>query len=284
VSLTDGPLLPGDEVEEELAPGRVVEREHLEHGADGTMERRLDRVEHAPVRRRRRVRDLGPALLLILLLALGGMAAAWYFTRSDAKPVTDVVGLQADEAVTRLQNDGFKTDISREQDATQPEGVVVSQSPTAGTELDEGSTVAIVASDGPGLVVVPNAVGVTEAVARDRLAADGFRATVVEVFSDEADGTVVAQNPAAGEELEAGSPVRLNVSKGAQSVTVPSVVGQQAVDAQQLLTNAGLEANIVDVPSIQPAGTVVAQNPRTGQVPSGSTVRLNVSNGQPPAG
>jgi eukaryotic-like serine/threonine-protein kinase len=278
------PIAPGDEIEEEIVPGRVVERERLGPGPDGTLERRLDRVEHAPVRRRRRIYDFGPALLLILVLALGAIAAAWYFTRSDERPVSDVVGLQTDAAVSRLQDDGFKADISREQDSTRPEGVVIRQSPSAGTDLEEGSTVAVVASSGPGLVAVPNAVGIAEADARDRLADAGFRVTVVEVFSDEPDGTVVAQDPAAGEELAAGTSVRLNVSKGARSVTVPSVVGQQAVDAQQLLTNAGLKANIVDVPSIEPAGTVVAQNPRGGEAPSGSAVRLNVSNGEPPAG
>ena len=105
------PVAPGDEIEEELVPVRVVERERVERGPDGTLERRLDRVEHAPVRRRRRMYGIGPVLLLILALALGAIAAAWYFTRSDEKPVTNVVGLQADDAVSRLQDDGFKADI-----------------------------------------------------------------------------------------------------------------------------------------------------------------------------
>jgi beta-lactam-binding protein with PASTA domain len=276
-------VLPGDEIEEELAPGHVVERESLERREDGSVERRLDRVEHAPVRRRRRLFDLGPVLLLILVLALGAIAAAWYFTRADEQPVPNVVGLQVDEAVAQLQADEFQTNISRQPDA-QPEGVVVSQTPAGGTELEEGSTVAVVASSGPGLVAVPNAIGLTEAEARDRLAAAGFTVTVVEVFSTKPAGTIVAQNPAAAEELEPGSTIRLNVSKGAASIPVPNTVGQQAVDAQQLLTNAGFEVNIVDVPSIEAAGVVVAQNPTGGEAPSGSSVRLNVSNGELPAG
>ena len=235
---------------------------------------------------KRKVAKLRVAVLsfLLILFALGAIAAAWYFTRADENPVPDVVGLQVDAAVARLQEDGFKSDISREPDSTQPVDVVVSQSPLAGTELEEDATVAIVASSGPGLVAVPNAVGLPEAEARDRLAAGGFRVTVVEVFSDKPSGTIVAQNPAAGEELEPDSAVRLNVSKGAGSIPVPTTVGQQAVDAQQLLTNAGFKVNIVDVPSIEPAGTVVAQNPSDGEAPSGSSVRLNVSNGELPTG
>ncbi len=41
-----------------------------------------------------------------------------------------------------------------------------------------------------------------------------------------------------------------------------------------------IEANVVEVPSDEPAGTVVAQNPVGGQAQQGSTVRLNVSRGR----
>ena len=211
------PVMPGDEIEDDIVPGRVIERERIGRAPDGSLERRLDRIEQEPVRRRRKVTNLAPVLLIILLLALGAIAAAWYFTQTDEKPVTDVVGLQADEAVTQLQDDGFKTDISREE-STEPENVVISQTPSAGTEAEEGSTVAIVASSGPELTSVPNAVGLPEAEARDRMAAAGFEVNAVEVFSDEPDGTVVAQNPAAGSELESASSVRLNISKGPGSV------------------------------------------------------------------
>ena len=276
-------VVPGDVIEDDLVPGRVAERERFEQHEDGSVERRLDRVEQGPVRRRRRLVDLGPVMLLILLLALGAIAAAWYFPRADENPVSDVVGLQVDDAVARLQDDGFKADISRVAD-DQPEGVVVSQMPSAGTKLDEGSTVGVVASSGPGVVSVPNAIGLTEAEARDRFATAGLRVTVVEVFSAKPEGTIVAQSPAAGEDVEPDSSVRLNLSKGSGSVSVPGTVGQQVADAQQLLTNAGFEVNIVEVPSIEPAGTVVAQNPNSGQAPSGSSIRLNVSNGEPPTG
>jgi beta-lactam-binding protein with PASTA domain len=73
--------------------------------------------------------------------------------------------------------------------------------------------------------------------------------------------------------------VRLNVSKGTGLVDVPSLVGQ--TDAEAQLSRLGLEANVVEVPSVQPAGVVVAQHPTGGQVKKGSTVRLNISSGSP---
>jgi serine/threonine-protein kinase len=60
--------------------------------------------------------------------------------------------------------------------------------------------------------------------------------------------------------------------------TVPDVVGTTSSEATATLREAGFEANLVSVPSDQPAGTVVAQNPAPGTTqPEGASVRLNVA-------
>jgi serine/threonine-protein kinase len=76
--------------------------------------------------------------------------------------------------------------------------------------------------------------------------------------------------------------VRLNVSKGSGLVDVPSVVGETRASAEAQVTDVGLKANIFEVPSIEPEGTVVAQHPVGGKIREGSSVRLNVSSGTPP--
>jgi beta-lactam-binding protein with PASTA domain len=50
-------------------------------------------------------------------------------------------------------------------------------------------------------------------------------------------------------------------------------------EAETELESAKLVANAVVVPSDQPEGTVVAQNPTGGQLRQGETVRINVSQG-----
>jgi beta-lactam-binding protein with PASTA domain len=61
---------------------------------------------------------------------------------------------------------------------------------------------------------------------------------------------------------------------------VPGVVGLPAPAAVATLQAQGLRANVVSVPSSEPANRVVAQHPRAGgAVPPGSTVRLNASTG-----
>lgn len=260
------------------APGQriVSETENVRLEEDGSVTRRADRVEHAPARRR--PPSLVPALVAILVLALGAIAAAWYLTRSDTQNVPAVEGLALDDAVAQMQDAGFKTNIvSQANDA--PQGTVFRQDPPAGTSADDGSTVQLLTSKGPATVAVPNAVGVTEADARDRLAAAGLQPSVHEVFSDKPEGEVVAQSPAAGSKAADGSRVRLNVSKGTGLVEVPSLVGRSQEEAVSELESAGLQANVVTVPSQEPAGVVVAQHPVAGQARQGSTVRLNVSRG-----
>ena len=89
-----------------------------------------------------------------------------------------------------------------------------------------------------------------------------------------------AQQPVAGVTAVKGTTVILSVSSGVQRVTVPAVVGQTQGAAVTQLTALGLKPQLMNVPSTQPAGQVIAQNPAPGaKVDKGSTVALNVSSG-----
>lgn len=66
---------------------------------------------------------------------------------------------------------------------------------------------------------------------------------------------------------------------------VPSVVGLDVTEAQNELRSAKLGASVVDVPSVEPAGLVLAQSPAGGAtVAQGTAVVIEVSTGIPPTG
>lgn len=229
---------------------------------------------------------LWPYLLLLLLLVLGGLAALYYFTREDddTQPVPAVVRLPVDDAVNRLTEEGFTTDV-RQQPSQAEEGTVFAQRPAGGEEAEEGSTVTLLVSRGPAEVTVPNVVGLRLEAALEKLDEAELGAQQRGVFSDEPRGTVVAQDPAGGERAPRNSRVRINVSRGTGEVSVPNVVGQTASDAGANLREVGLEARVVSVPSAEPEGTVVAQNPpAASQLRRGEFVRINVSTGQAAGG
>ena len=125
---------------------------------------------------------------------------------------------------------------------------------------------------------MPDVVGQQRDEAVAAVQAAGFDAKVTEVFADKPDGIVVETDPAAGTAAEEGSVVELKVSKGGKPVTVPDVVGTTSSEATKTLQDAGFKVNLVPVPSDQPAGTVVAQNPKPGgTAKQGTIVRLNVA-------
>ncbi len=154
-------------------------------------------------------------------------------------------------------------------------------------------------------VTVPDVVGTTSSEATSTLRDAGLEANVVAVPSDRSPGTVIAQNPPAGEAAAEGSTVRLNVAQAADTTpttttepttteptttaapepaSVPDVVGQSLADAARAFNDEGLKAAVVYVPSSEAAGRVVAQaQPAGTELESGATVQVNVSTGAEPA-
>jgi serine/threonine-protein kinase len=91
---------------------------------------------------------------------------------------------------------------------------------------------------------------------------------------------VYQQDPAPGNRIDKGNTVTIFVSTGKPKVVVPEVHGKSSVDAVQALADAGLKSKLMTVPSDQPAGTVVAQDPKAGsKVVVGTLVHVNVAKG-----
>ncbi len=234
-------------------------------------------VEETEVEEERKAPLIWPWLLGLLALVLIGLGAYFIFGGGGESTVPAVTGLPQERAEDEVRDAGLEPETTRQQ-STRPLGIVIGQSPGAGDEVDEGSTVRLVVSTGPPRGTVPDVVGQTESEAVDALTAASFTADVTEAFSDQPEGTVVAQDPKAGENLQEGATVALTVSKGGEPVTVPDVVGTTSSEATATLDGVGLRANVVSVPSSEPSGTVVAQSPAAGQeARSGDTVRVNVA-------
>ena len=100
--------------------------------------------------------------------------------------------------------------------------------------------------------------------------------------SDRPQGTVIAQQPAAGENIEQGQSVNVTVSSGLEQATVPQLIALTSVDAARIaLQDANLTLGAVkEKNSQQPPGYVLNQDPAEGtQVDAGSPVNITVSSG-----
>jgi len=217
-------------------------------------------------------------LLLLLLLVAGGLLAWYFLSRGDDKAVVpNVIGLREQQAQIRIQDRGLEA-LSRSAQSDRPTGVVFAEKPGAGTQLGKGQTVTIFVSSGR--LAVPDVTALPLADAQQKLQARGFKAEVKRVASTKPKGIVLEQDPAAGVTAVRGTTVTLSVSSGAKPVVVPRVVGQTQGAAVQALTALGLKPALQNVPSDQPAGTVVGQKPPAGkEVDKGAEVTVNVSTG-----
>jgi beta-lactam-binding protein with PASTA domain len=217
-------------------------------------------------------------LLLLLVLVIGALLAWYFLTRGDDKStVPNVIGLRSEAAANRIHDRDLEV-LPRTGQSNRPSGVVFAQKPGAGTQLDEGQTVTISISSGR--LAVPDVTGRPLTTAQRELTTLGFRSEVKGVASSRPKGIVLEQAPAAGVTAERGTTVTLDVSSGVKPVVVPRLIGQTQGAAVSTLTSLGLEAVLRNVPSAQPAGLVVAQNPPAGkEVDKASSVTVNVSSG-----
>ena len=141
----------------------------------------------------------------------------------------------------------------------------------------------LVGSDGGNVVTVPSLDGLTIEQASETLAEYELRigAQTPEI-SERPEGTIIAQQPAAGEGIEQGQAVNVTVSTGREQSTVPQLVGLTTLDDVRIaLSDFGLVLGaITEGDSNQPGGYVLEQNPGEGtQVAAGSAVDIVVSSG-----
>lgn len=138
--------------------------------------------------------------------------------RSDAKvtvivsagpemvAVADVTGKPEADARETLRDQGFTVTSRRVIDETVPAGQVIRTEPAAATEVEKGSAITMVVSDGPEQVPVPDVRGETWKDAQAILVRAGFKPNRKQVPGSSGD-VVVSQVPGPGKKAKRGSTV-----------------------------------------------------------------------------
>jgi serine/threonine-protein kinase len=236
----------------------------------------------------RRRRPLWPWLLAILLAA-GAIVAGFYIwdriqdelnaTKPVAVPLVE--GMRKPLAEKAIRDAGLKPRAINRSHLTVPVGEVFAQDPDAGERIQKGNAVRIFVSTGKPRVNVPDVLGAREADAIATIRAAGLIPNPVEIFSDDPQGSVIAQDPKGGTGVVRGSTVRINISKGQQTTGLPNVIGLSYDSAADQLRRAGFTPSRKDVDSSEPKGTVIEMDPSPGSLqPPGTKITVTVSKGQ----
>lgn len=203
--------------------------------------------------------------------------------------VPDVTGHQLPEATATLREAGLdRGPVSEVPVPDEKVGLVVNQSPPAGTRVAKGSAVGLIvgkaAEPEPTEVTVPNVVPLTrrDAEAVLKAARLGVGEVKGEPVAASLAGLVLDQSPKAGTVVQPGAAVSLVVGERQEQPSgrqVPAVTGRKREEAEEMLKAAGFSSEVAPVPVSADAqvGIVVGQTPGAGTLAQpGSTVSLRV--------
>ncbi|WP_455375377.1 PASTA domain-containing protein [Kaarinaea lacus] len=194
-------------------------------------------------------------------------------TISSGINVPSLIGQNVQQATVTLTALGLGVTTNRVNDTATIDNVI-NQSPVANTNVNAGTTVTLVVSDG---VAVPNVINMSETNATTALTDLGFTVTTNYLSNSAPMGQVFNQNPLQGTNLNLGSLISIDVSTG---ISVSNVVGLSLTDGVIQLSNQGLGTNVTRQLNTAPIDEIIAQDISPGtNVNSGTVIELTVSDG-----
>ena len=206
---------------------------------------------------------LGAVILCLLILVIGRAAGIFSFGSSgddagktqveqdkrdedaaeDLVEVPDLVGKTEEEAQEILSKLGLGRKKSGEEVSDQAKGLISSQDPAAGQQVEKNTTIYYNLSKGEESLTVPDVTNRTQEDAEQILADMGFTVNVTKDYTDNYDtyveaGYVISTDPEAGTSANSGDQITILVSRGenwGDSISVPDVVGMTESEAKLAL-------------------------------------------------
>ncbi len=167
---------------------------------------------------------------------------------AEGVQVPDAAGKSQTEATSLLEKEGFVVNVVESYDPQVEKGIVISQSPEAGTTASAGSSITIRVSQGAedNKVRVPDVVGMTEMDATATLAESGLPVgNVTETAHEDPAlaGMVCYQSYSVGSYVDKGTPVDLRISTGPSQTTYKYSEGITA-PTEEPSYQSGMQVNV----------------------------------------
>ncbi len=141
-------------------------------------------------------------------------------SESTTMQIPKVKNYTEQEAIKKLEDRYFNYYVARVNSADVAKGYVIDCSPQEGMELEIGTTVTLIVSDGPAVekVELPSVYGLNYEEAKAELEKKGFTTQKASVASELEEGMVVGTDPLAGNKLSKGSLITIQVSDGSRTL------------------------------------------------------------------
>lgn len=201
-----------------------------------------------------------------------------------------VLGMSRDDAVAALKDAGLVVTETSGEYRMAP-GTIATQSIDAGTEVDTGTGIEILVSDGIGggdsgvQEIMDDVTGLSfEEAVESELAKYIYLINSDSEYSDDVpEGCIISQDVASGEAINQNSNVNVVVSLGQELIKVPDVQYKSQAEATDLLTEAGFQVTVKEEESATvEKGNVIRQDPEQGEKYTKDTeVTIYISTGAP---
>ena len=254
--------------------------------------RPLTATEHAQMEARRKERSRRRKTIfgvLVALIALGAVAYAamqMYAAGNATRAVPNLLNYTQEEALLAIDETDFfeRGNVREEYSTTVERGKVMDQDPDPQRQMARGTQINIWVSKGPEpakSTTVRDLRGMTPDEAEAKLEEYNLVGKAGEsVYDNEVEvNHVVKQSPAANSTAKEGDVVTYQLSKGIESVQVPTVVGLDYYTAESTLTEAGFSVDVEYDSSDEYEEGYVSRQSTTGMADKGSSVTITVSTG-----
>lgn len=221
-------------------------------------------------------------VILVLLMGIGG-----FMVINSMNTVPNFIGMTYDEAAAKAESKGITVEFEQVYKEDSEAGEVVEQSVEPGSKIKEDKDFVVVLSInvGENAILVPDIIDITKSKAEDKLRENSLTLGDVKyVHSNKPVGTVLSQDPKAGELVAVNSSINIEVSQGEieEEVPMPNLVNKTKEEAEAALEELGLIPKFIDGYSdTVEEGKIIDQGvkPDT-NIGVGSSITLTVSKGK----
>lgn len=226
-------------------------------------------------------------IILVTATVLLVMAITGSF-KTSTNTLDNFVGFSYDELISSNKYDYEFVLEQKKTDEVEP-GIVVDQSPEAGSKVISGSQVKLVVSASMDDINVPNIYNLNDEKAKKALANEGLTNYKFTTISSETveEGLVVYTEPKAGTVVSSDTQIVVFVSSGPTTkevvnIKVPDVTGLKQEGARAFLEKMGFKnVNFVTQDDLRPKGVVISQSPAAGSsATADDKIKVVISSGE----
>ena len=226
-------------------------------------------------------------IILVTATVLLVMAITGSF-KTSTNTLDNFVGFSYDELISSNKYDYEFVLEQKKTDEVEP-GIVVDQSPEAGSKVISGSQVKLVVSASIDDINFPNINNMNDEKAKKALSNDVLKNYKFTTISSETveEGLVVYTEPKAGTVVSSDTQIVVFVSSGPTTkevvnIEVPDVTGLKQEGARAFLEKMGFKnVNFVTQDDLRPKGVVISQSPAAGSsATADDKIKVVISSGE----